>query len=203
MRDFAWIPVIATLVGGGAAGAILTMLVTAYRNRRQPVGYRIDILPVFRQTVSDSRFSATVRVADGDQTLEFDNLYVASIELVNRGNRDMSTFPVGFTLAPNDAALFAESITADRHHVSTVVVPPTPLTPRRDVDYTLTPFNRRDAYRFKLFIYTAGGDPGQIEIGSPEPVAFRPMPTLVELAAAAARGTSLELGMFRITLSKD
>ncbi|MEO8382495.1 MAG: hypothetical protein ABI779_22740 [Acidobacteriota bacterium] len=203
MFDPKWIPIVATLLGGGAAGALITLLVTSYRNRRQPVGFRKDLLPVFRQTVSDQRFSATVRIDAGDRTLEFDNLSLATIELVNRGNRDLSSFSVGFTLAKGDAALFAECGTPDRHHAALIADAPTPMLAKQQLDYVLTPFNREDRYTFKFYIYTPPGrEPGEISIGSREPVFFKPMPTLVELAAAAARGRSVDVGPFGITFFK-
>ena len=49
---FPWLPVIAiigSLLGGGAVGAIITLLVSRYRSRRQPVGYSIEIIEVFKQ----------------------------------------------------------------------------------------------------------------------------------------------------------
>lgn len=201
MSELNWIQVAASLLGGGAAGAVITILVTAFRSRRQPVGFRIDVLPVFRRAVHDARFSPSVTVSDGDATLHFDNLFLASIDLVNRGNRDKAAFPVGFTLAQGDAAILAECSTPDRHHAATVAIAPTPAKARQDVDYNLSPFNRGDLYRVKLYVYTSGGDPGEIRVGSPEPVLFKPLPTLGELAVAAARSVKVKFGPVSITLS--
>jgi len=201
MAEANW-PVIASLVGGGAMGATLTAAVTSYRNRRQPIGFRVDVRSVFRQVRSDGNFSVTVGVSDGTSTLQYANLFVVTVELVNRGNRDFSNFQVGFTLAQGDEAILMETVTPDRHHISTVKIAPVPTATLSEIDVALAPFNRRDSYRHEIYVVAAGSEPGAISIGSPEAVVFKPMPTLVELAATAAKGVSLDFGPLKITLSK-
>jgi hypothetical protein len=202
MPDISW-PIVASLIGGGAAGAIITAAVTAYRNRRQPVGFRVDTRPVFRESAVGEHFSVTVSVTSGESKLHYSNLFIVSVELVNRGSRDMPQFRAGFTLADNDDAILMEAFTPDRHHMSSVAVAPIPLAPLTEIDVTLAPFNRGDSYRHDIYIVNhRGADPGLVKIGSAEPVVFKPMPTLGELAAAAAKGVQLQLGPFQVRLSK-
>jgi hypothetical protein len=49
MTSQQWLQIVAALLGGGAAGAIITALVSAYRNRVQPVGYKTEVIQVFRE----------------------------------------------------------------------------------------------------------------------------------------------------------
>lgn len=183
-------------------GATFTAVVTSYRNRRQPIGFRVDVRSVFREVGSGQQFSVTVGVSDGSSTMQYANLFIIAVDLVNRGNRDFSTFQAGFTLSEADEAILMETIVSDRHHSSTVAIAPVPKATRREIDVSLAPFNRRDTYRYEIYVVTTGSEPGAINISSPEAVVFKPMPTLVELAAAAAKGVSVGVGPFRITLSK-
>jgi hypothetical protein len=201
MADVNW-PVIASLVGGGATGATVTAAVTSYRNRRQPVGFRVDVRSIFSQVAGGEHFSVTVSVSDGMSTLQYSNLFITTIELVNRGNHDFSKFQAGFTLAEGDEAILMETLVPDRHHTSLTSVAPVPRATLREIDVTLSPFNRGDTYRYDIYVVTTGDEPGILSISSPEPVVFKPMPTLVELAAAAAKGVSIGIGPLRITLSK-
>ena len=193
--------IVASLLGGGAVGAIITAVVTTFRGRRQPIGYRIDTIPVFQSTLGSSAFKAVLTVDDNNTKSEFTNLYLAEIQLVNRGNKDYAKFAFGFTLEDGDRAVFVDVSTNDRFHKTTFTAQPTPSAPSAIIDAVLEPFNRGDAYSFKLYVVVPDGRdaPARIEPGSQEAVVFTPMPTLTEIATEVGRGVSLRIMGVRIT----
>src|SRR5713101_2301831 len=98
MDSIAWIQVLPALLGGGAAGAVISTAVTARRARIQPVGHRIEVVPVFRQTVRPSSMRAKLALTEGEETKTFENLFLADVQVVNRGNQDITEFNFGVTL---------------------------------------------------------------------------------------------------------
>jgi len=183
----------ASLIGGGAVGAIIAAVVTTYRNRIQPVGRRVEILPLLTSSFSGSVLKPGVTVSDGTSDYKFSNLYVADVQVVNRGNRDNPTFGFGMTLSTGDTAVHVEPYGLDRHHAASLATPVTPAKPSGTLDFVLKPFNRGDSYTLKVFIVAGGSQPGPITIGSSEPVRFTDMPTLSESIATAARGMSFNV----------
>lgn len=184
--DYEWVKIVGSLIGGGLAGAVLNNTVTAYRNRVQPIGRRIELASLFTPGFTGSALRPTVTVSDGATTYQFANLYVADVQIVNRGNRDYSTFSFGLTLADGDTCVHVESLTADRHHFATLPVAVTPANPSRVFDAVLRPFNRADVYTFKVFIVSSGAMPGSVEVSSSDPVRFVDIPTLAETLSEIA-----------------
>lgn len=194
-----WIPVIASLIGGGFAGAVLTNVISAYRARIQPIGRRIDVAPLFTPGLSGSTLRPTVTLADGDTTYPFTNLYVAEVQVVNRGNKDFKSFSFGLTLAGGDAAAHVEAETADRHHVVSLLNTVTPSAPSQTVDLAFTPFNRGDAYILKVFVVAAAAKPGPISVSSTEAIRFTDIPSLAERLTEIASTQALKFGPFQLS----
>jgi hypothetical protein len=96
-------------VGGGAAGAVINTVVSAYRARRQPVGRRIEVVPVFRPSGSASQLRAEIATTHQGSTETFQNLFLAEIQVANRGNRDLEEFGFGATLGEGDKCIFVEA----------------------------------------------------------------------------------------------
>lgn len=176
----------ASLLGGGAVGAVITSLVTSYRGRVQPVGRRVEVSPLFTSDFAGSAFNTNVTVSDGTADYKFPNLHVADIQLVNRGNRYLSSFTFGITLDKSDSAVHVEPYGLDRHHVATLLSACTPASPATELDLQLQPFNREDSYTMKVFLVAGGKEPGQILLGSSEPIRFTEIPSLSETIAKIA-----------------
>src|SRR5947207_11519336 len=62
MADTNWPQILAALAGGGAAGSMITAVVSSYRARKQPVGQRIDILPIFRPSGDAVELEAAIAI---------------------------------------------------------------------------------------------------------------------------------------------
>jgi hypothetical protein len=92
MTNINWLQIAAALIGGGAAGAIITAIITTFRARRQPIGRRIDIVPVFRQSNDSKSLRAKIAIAHENKINIFENLFFAEVQLVNRGNSDLQEF---------------------------------------------------------------------------------------------------------------
>lgn len=203
MVDISWWQIIPALIGGGAAGAIINAIITAHRNRIQPVGQRIEITPVFRQAESSAGLRAKIAIAQNDSTATFENLFIAKIQVLNKGNTDFTTFPFGVTLSGGDVCIHAEHMSPDRHHKISQDPLVTPQNPADEVDFILTPFNRKDYYTFKFYIVIPddASDPKDIELSTSLPIRFTEMPTSYEALSKAAQGASFSIGLIDISAS--
>jgi len=175
MPDVQWVPIIAALAGGGAMGAIITALATTYRNRIQPMSYRIYYDKLFHNSLGDSKLKVELKISHGLDVRYFQSLYVVRIYLTNTGNTNMADFSFGLTLEGDDVAVHAEAITPDRHHIFTQTTPQIALgSAAKELDFICRPFNKRDTYVVKLFIAIASSESGvgEIQFSSPLPVKF-------------------------------
>jgi hypothetical protein len=195
-----YLPVIASLLGGGAVGAVITMIATTFRGRKQPVGRRIDISPVFTTGFSGSTLSTNITINDGVNNYNFPNLYVADIQIVNRGNRDFATFTFGITLGQPDKAIHVEPYGIDRHHIVDLKTACTPAAPNVALDFELKPFHRGDSYTMKVFFTVGGQAPEQITLSSAEAVRFADIQSLAETIAKTAQTTAFKFGPFEIRI---
>ncbi len=177
----------ASLLGGGAIGAVISASVATHRSRVQPVAKRVEVTPLFASDFAGAAFNPSVMVRDGATDLKFSNLHVAEIQIVNRGNVDRQKFSFGITLAHGDQAIHVEPYGLDRHHKVLQATPCTPAAPSGTLDFELLPFNRHDAYTMKVFLVSAapGNKPGAISMSSPEPIRFVDMPSVAETLTKA------------------
>ncbi|OUE47468.1 hypothetical protein BZY94_05095 [Burkholderia territorii] len=190
----------ASLLGGGAIGAIISASVATHRGRVQPVAKRVEVTPLFASDFAGAAFNPSVTVSDGSTDLKFSNLHVAEIQVVNRGNVDRQKFSFGITLAHGDQAIHVEPYGLDRHHKVLQPTACTPAAPSGTLDFELVPFNRHDAYTMKVFIVSAavGNQPGTISMSSSEPIRFVDIPSVAETLNKAGTIT-LKLGAVELS----
>lgn len=203
MADISLWQIVPALIGGGAAGALINAAFTARSNRIQPIGRRIEITPIFRQGDNSSGLRAKIAIADNGSIATFENLFFVDIQLVNKGNIDIESFPFGVTLSGGDECVHVEHTAPNRHHIISQSPVIKPQNPSNEIDFTLTPFNRKDSYLFKLYIVIPDDakDPKNIILGSPNPIKFAEMPTVSETLSKAAEGFSVSIGLIDITAS--
>jgi hypothetical protein len=182
MSKIQWVQIIAALIGGGAMGAIITAVVTTYRNKIQPIGRKIQFIPVFNETIGISSLQAQLTISDGQTNRQFDNLFIANVLLINKGNKHFDEFRFGMTLSEKAEAIYVEPQSQDRHHVVTLVNQVYLNFPASEMDFILRPFNRRDVYSFKLFIVIPKDmeKPDKINFSSPHPIRFIDMTSTAE-----------------------
>ncbi len=189
-----YIPIIASLIGGGLAGAILTNLITAYRSRIQPIGHRIDIDPILSPKPQSSSLAAKITLQHESRQHTFDNLFLIRLEIANQGNKDHDEFGFGLTLAAGDVAVYLEGTGADRHHSIAPTTPVVPSKPASELDFVCKPFNRGDSYTLSAFVVTSNeAGPSTPRISSKLPVKFVNIPTLGELMSTASKASLLML----------
>ena len=200
-NEIQWIPVIASLLGGGAVGALITASVATYRNRIQPVGYRADALPMFRGTSQRTPIQAKVTLFDGTGEYNFDNLHVLEVEVVNRGNQDRKSFTFGMTLGNGQKAVFVEPKASDRHHVVKEKPDVSPTKALSELDFVLESFNRGDRYAFTVYVVLPDDkQPVSVTFSSPEPVTFSSMPSVGEIVGQLASSATIGFGPFRVSV---
>ena len=190
-----------TLIGGGAAGALINAFVSWRRNRSQPVGYRIEKKPLFQNLAANE--SLLFRVTALHQGMQFpvDNLYTVQVDIINRGNQDRPTFAFGITLPEGHQAIALESTGRDRHHLFEKQPDISPAAPIPELDFVVKPFNRGDEYSLRFYVTSSDIETdteSPILISSSEPVSF------IELASEGATATiAISFGGLRVLLGRD
>jgi len=190
------------LAGGGAMGALITWYATSRRGRIQPVGHKIDIVPVMKQK-NDASLRTKVIVSRGDKEYTFKNLFLVNVEVVDKGNQDIQEFRFGITLGGADLIVHHDYQAPDRHH-SIAYSLASPEEPKPELDYVLTPFNRQDIYSFKLYVVIPEGEdePNLITLSSPHPIKFTSMPTWKELIVEKIEITNIGVGPVRLLIKR-
>lgn len=169
-----WAQALLTLVSGGAAGAVITAWIAIRRSRQQVVRYKIEVDSVFSSEPHSQVLKASATVVHDGDPYKFDELGLVRIEVNNDGNRDLESFAFGVTLDGGHEVILAQCSGEDRHHGLQEVAPKvSPGGPRKSVDFTAVPFNRRDHYSIRLYMRSNGPiDRKQVQLSSAEPVVF-------------------------------
>lgn len=178
---------IVALIGGGAMGAVITAFVTKYRNRRQPIAYKIEVIDVF--IMSPDYQSLEVRYTKKSEEMEgiiygkdVNNLSIAQITLINKGNQDINEFKCGVTLEGTNEAIDVKLKTPDRHHIAELMTSFDLRNPAKEIDFTLKPFNRDEEYIFLIY-FTYEETPGSIKLSSPHATKFTDLKRFAEVEA--------------------
>lgn len=144
--------VVVAFASGGLAGAIFTAVVTAIRNRVQPVDYQMNVAPLLASPLGSMQISVTL---DG-KPYSFGNAYSVDLELQNSGNQNIEKFEFGVDFPSNFHVLAMSTETEDRHHTATVTPEPSMERMRSaqaaNVDVVLSPFNRGDRYKVRFSV---------------------------------------------------
>jgi hypothetical protein len=175
---------------------------THFRSRTQPVGYQIEILPIFVGAGELGTLAPRVTFTDEEENLwGFDKLYVIQIEVDNRGNQDKTTFDFGITLLSDAKAIFVLTTTPDRHHKAKELSKASPSSPISEIDYTLEPFNRKDKYSFKLYAVTGQTflTEQDIILSSKEPVIFTERPGVGAVTNRLANKLATEIAQIALS----
>jgi len=187
--DLPWLPIVAiagSLLGGGMMGSIITLLVTNYRNRRQPVGYSIEIIDVFKQNPELPSLRAMLQFPLPEESGEvygsimLANLSIIRVKVTNKGNQDFAEFKMGMTLEDETEAFNTRIETLDRHHIGEVLTPVDYENPTNELDFALKPFNRSEAYTINTYV-TYKKAVGEIRLGSPHSTRFVEIGSLNEI----------------------
>jgi hypothetical protein len=189
---------------GGLGGAVFKALWDEWKNRIQPVGRSVEIIPILKPTNTKSGFETYVVVIQLGGEKRYYNLFLLDIEISNRGNQHKAAFDFGITLAPGEQAINIESDTPDRHH--TVTHSPASIDqPQNSIDFTLKPFNRRDRYQIKVYVTipTHSIAPAIPEFSSVDPVKFTDIKSLTETLAESIEVSALRFGPLSFRIFRD
>ena len=93
-----------------------------------------------------------------------ENLSLARIALINKGNQDIAEYDFGITLQSNNRVVDFTMSEPDRHHTMKVLVP-ADVEQVSNLDFTLTPLNRGDEYGVDIY-FTYDENPGEIKLSS-------------------------------------
>lgn len=169
-----WLKILIPLIGGGAVGAIISSIVTTYRNKIQSVGQKIQIDKVFSPDAISNTEITKITFSGATQTYHFDNLFIATILLTNRGNKDIDKFICGITLPENIKVVKIETVPQDRYHNVQLKSEINFDKTSSEIDFELLPFNRKDIFEIKLYLTISKEtlEISDIKLGSPHPIKF-------------------------------
>jgi hypothetical protein len=167
------IKILASILGGGAIGAIITAVVTTRRNRIQPIGASVNLSESILPDNLVKDHVTKITISGATESYHYDNLYLASIEVLNKGNKDYESFDFGITLPDGMSIINVAVKSADRHH-SIQYCPQVSFNSKLNyIDLTLSPFNRKDKYTISLTLTgTFTNVPNPILFSSKLPVKF-------------------------------
>lgn len=194
----------ATLLGGGAMGAMITASVSAFRSRKQPILYGIETYPLYGGDELDESIELRVSLTDGGTHFSYDNMHVVYIHFQNKGTQDLQSLIIGVTLPSEHKIIKAAYDTPSRHHAVNRNVEISPASPVSEVDFTLGPLNRADG--FGITLYVVDESSGQTEIGDVElssPHAVRFVGANAWKERLANFGTIVAVGPLRLSVGFD
>jgi hypothetical protein len=170
-----WLQLIVAIISGGAMGALITALITSFRNRVQPIGYKIDVVSIFKETLGVSSLMTQINISDGQKDYKFNNLFIARVEIHNSANADYEQFDLGITLPEGSQAIYVQAAAEDRYRETEFTKQVSLEKPRNEIDLVLRPFNRKDLYSFDVFIVIDGATPelGNIKLHSRQSIQFK------------------------------
>jgi hypothetical protein len=189
---------------GGLGGAIFKAIWDEWKNRTQPVGRAIEFLPILKPPKNSGGLRTRVVVSEGENTKEFNNLFLCNIEILNRGNQHNDEFTFGVTFEPEEYIINVEAKQSDRHHTVTHT-PASIINPQTFVDFTLKPFNRNNRYHLKLYVTIPPSkeEPSIPQLSSTHPVQFTAIQSFAQLVAQSIEITAVTAGPFRVSIFRE
>jgi hypothetical protein len=174
-ENIEWLKPIIQILSGGALGAIITLTVANYRNRVQPIGYKLSIDPVFFPNMLTDKSITKITFSGQDKVYDFENLFSATIKFQNIGNKDLTEFIVGISVKDDISILRADIISQDRHHIGKNQTDLSYDNLKSELDVEFKPLNRNDLYEIKLLLTIRKEriDFDDITFSSPSPVKFK------------------------------
>lgn len=193
-----WLKVILPLIGGGAVGALITLLVTNHRNKIQKISYRVKLEKIFFPEALSHSEITKITFSSNTQTYHFNNLFIATIQLTNSGNKDIEKFILGITLPEEIKIVKVDSVLPDRNHMLNVTSGNSFDKLLSEIDVELFPFNRKDNYEIKLYLTISKEtiDTSDISLSSPHPIRFVPNTDSAQIWNSARKIMEASIGHY-------
>ena len=203
MPNISWdtLPIIAIAsLSSAAIGALIQAAVSTYRNRKQPIGIRVDVYPKFDAPLGSS-LGTQITFSDGQKDYKYDDLRLVGIRINNQGDQDFNPFKLGITLPDTHVGVYAETQSPDHQHQVQQLTPLTFAEPQSHIDFVLHPLNRGDAYSLRLLVLASGEDSNleNTSFSSSQAIRFVNLPSIEEVVQETARSTALSLGPLKLS----
>jgi len=194
MDNINWIHILIALISGGAMGAIINQVFYWRRNRIQSVGKNIEVKPFFIPTKDGKSLNTKITIDDGNnQKYEFENLWIATLLIANKGNKDFNEFNFGIDIKNEATVIRASSTNSNRHHQLIFKDEPELNRGLNELDITLKPLNRNQVYEIDIYITTNASSfsESDIDLISPHPIKFVQIKNFAEILGEVAGGVAL------------
>lgn len=196
------LPFILIIFGSGVGvGVLVYSAIVAYLNRKPVIAHRIDVVPKFEDLYGLSGLQSQIVFAHAEKAYSYHHLHTVQVEVTNQSKYDFDEFEFGIKLPSDAGVVYIEAQSPDRHRVVKSLTSFGFDQPQSQIDLSLQPFNREDAYTFRLLIVVPEDSSSldAITLSSPEAVRFVDLPTTQEMLKAAAKSISLPIGPFKIS----
>jgi len=191
---------VAAFLSGGAMGAVINSVVSAYRTRIQPIGFKQEIIDIVKK---DANLPAVARLIVRESPFtpgaerSVENLSLARITLVNKGNQDFEKFVFGITVDEGSRIIDFRVTSPDRYHVMKAITnrkseDPIP-EPLRELDFKMAPFNRQDTYIVDIY-FSYGDTPTSVKLSTAHPIRF------VELGLAGEKAKGIAISVVKTAM---
>ncbi len=161
------------LLGLGFIGAIVTLVVTIYRARVQPIRYSVD---VFAVDMNESEYVRIVVTDPQESGHVVPRFFIGTVVMKNTGNKDYEQFefritiPVGLTSIETDIKTPDSSHTFEKYRDTALDKTPQPVAMEegydafskafdrlskvvnQEIDLRIKPFNRGETYLINLTV---------------------------------------------------
>ena len=194
MNNVNWILIIVALIGGGAMGAIISQIFIWRRNKIQSVGQNIDLKPIFNSEIDNKILSSKIILEDiANQKVEFENIWIATIIIANKGNSDFKTFELGINLKNNAEAVRVIPTNSNRHHQVVFKNEPQLNKPKQEIDLTIKPFNRNQVYEIEIYLTSKNKVilKDDLELISPQSIKFVEIKDFTEVIGNVLEGVTI------------
>lgn len=169
-----WIASLLSFVGGSVMATLINhFLQKRSKRKKEPIALNVEIKTIFDNlSFIDDKTNIIIRRNENDITLN--NLFLASVNIFNKGIVDFEKFPVKITIKNNGNIVhFIEQKTEDPSHIIKYTENPSFENPVNQLEIKLTPFNKNDLYSFDIY-YTFNSKPDEkgVSISTTKPVKF-------------------------------
>lgn len=186
-------------------GAIINQLFYWKRNKIQSIGKRLDLLPFFIPNNNSNSFKTKISISDAaNNKYEFDNMWILTLLIINKGNSDFNEFIFGIDFPENVKVINSVLKDANRFHKVDLNENPQPNNNLNKIDIKFAPFNRYQKYEIDFYLTSVNDiiETKDIKLITSHPVNFIEIKNSSELLDEIARSLVLSIGPIKLTIPK-
>jgi len=201
MTEEHWM-LLGAFIVGIMIGSLILAILRNKKNKIPSIGSLIELKSFFNSNENDW-INSKIIITGNTQEHKFDNLFIFSVELINKGSQNYDDFSMGVTLKEGLRAIDVKQSTSDRHHVIDFVNEPKLENQQTQFDFHLKPFNKKDKYVLDIHVVSNSEDlitKEDLKLSTPMPVNFVKLVSTTDFVYDVIQ--EISIGGLKITLRK-